>query len=86
MTLQTALDNTLSIMNEAPDTVHIGVPNDDGWQKVLLGWNDSPKRLLFEIRVDKEKDSTLACILEREVLTYNWGETFMTILYKAIED
>lgn len=84
--LEQALTNTISVMNETPDNIHISPPNDDGWQKILLSWNESPKKFLFEIHVDTDTDSTVACILEREVLSYNWGETFMALLYTAIDN
>ena len=86
--LNTALLNTLNSLGQHPD-VQFTDPNDEGWQTITLTWlgdNATPARIFkFEINVGEVIGCTVACVLERVGLTYNWGERFMALLYSNID-
>lgn len=83
-----AVNQTLNhILGPRPD-VAIPDPDNDGWSIVTITWpevNNVVKRLKFEIMINQGAGQSLCCILEREGMTYNQGERFMTILYNAID-
>jgi len=86
--LNTALLNTLNALSQHPDMQFTDV-NDEGWQTVTLTWpagDNAPARIFkFEINVGEEVGCTVACVLERVGLSYNWGERFMGLLYSNID-
>jgi hypothetical protein len=86
--LNTALINTLNALSQHPD-VQFTNPNDEGWRVVTLTWpageTVSERIFKFEISVGEEVGCTVACVLERIGLSYNWGERFMALLYSNID-
>jgi hypothetical protein len=86
--LNTALLNTLNALGQHPNLQFTDV-NDEGWRIVTMTWpgeNNIPERIFkFEINVGEEVGCTVACVLERVGLSYNWGERFMALLYSNID-
>jgi hypothetical protein len=83
-----AVNQTLThILGPRPDVV-VTDPDNGGWSIVTITWpqeNNLPKHLKFEIMINEGAGQSLCCILEREGMTYNQGERFMTILYETID-
>ena len=86
--LNTALLNTLNSLGQHPD-LQFADSNEEGWRIITLTWpgeNNIPERIFkFEINVGEGVGCTVACILERVGLSYNWGERFMALLYSNID-
>jgi len=86
--LNTALLNTLNALGQHPN-LQFTDSNEEGWRIITLTWpgdNNLPDKIFkFEINVGEVVGCTVACILEREGLTYNWGERFMALLYSNID-
>jgi hypothetical protein len=81
--LSNSLRYTLQKMNESPITQITDV-NSEGYRTVTLTWPEDANKI-FKFEIYHEEGCTLACILEREIVTYGWGETFMTHLYAAVD-
>ena len=86
--LNVALLNTLNALGQHPN-LQFTDPNEEGWRIITLTWpgdNNLPEKIFkFEINVGEVVGCTVACILERVGLTYNWGERFMALLYSNID-
>ena len=86
--LNAALLSTLNALGQHPN-LQFTDPNEEGWRTITLSWpagDDVPEKIFkFEISVGDEPGGTVACVLERVGLTYNWGERFMALLYSNID-
>ena len=86
--LETALLNTLNALGQHPDR-HFADITQEGWQTITLTWpgdNATATRIFkFEINVGAAVGCTVACVLDRVGLSYNWGERFMGLLYSNID-
>lgn len=82
-TLRNAINTVLNFLEEHPDVVTTP-PNNEEWMTATLTWSET-KFFKFEIFINPVEGQTLACVLEREELTYPWGEKFLTMLYNAID-
>lgn len=79
-----SINTTMNFIGNAPIDTVVTPVNDEGWQTATLTWSTT-KYFKFEILIDPNEGQTLACVLEREGLTYAWGEKFMTALYNIID-
>ena len=88
LSFNTALLNTLNALGQHPN-LQFTDPNEEGWRTITLSWpagdNIDEKIFKFEISLGDEPGGTVACVLERVGLTYNWGERFMALLYSNID-
>jgi len=82
--LLNSINSTMTFLGDAPVNIFVTPPNNEEWQEATLTWTNT-KFFKFEIYVNTLEGQTLACILEREGLTYAWAEKFMTALYNVID-
>ena len=82
--LLNSINTTMAFLGDAPASTVVTPPNDEGWMTATLTWSNT-KVFKFEVLINADEGQTLACVLEREGLTYPWGEKFMTALYNVID-
>ena len=82
--LLNAINTTMTFIGDAPVDTFVTPPNNEGWMTATLSWSNT-KFFKFEVLINADEGQTLACVLEREGLTYPWGEKFMTALYNVID-